>query len=302
MKVRIADLVVDPTIQIRRGNHEQTIQRYMESFDQLPPVDVFDTPDGQLLADGFHRVASAERLGLTEIEADVRKGTRTEALEWAVVSNTKNADPLSPDERDTGIRRLKQIHPGWSNREIAKAMSVSEVTIRRVFDIDEVKQATFRGASRDAPSDSHYREIARAPREQWQPLVKAAQDRSWSRGETSLAVQALRDERIPAEHKEALLRGEADPLAVTSNGDLGVPLERVQRVMQEAAETDAHLALQKVLGAIANLRAVFTPEQMVQDMAAERRRQIAHDLRTVYIPFLESVAGAVEERKLEAVK
>jgi len=43
-------------------------------------------------------------------------------------------------------------------------MSVNEVTVRRVFDIDQVKQATFRSASADAPSDTHYREIARAPR------------------------------------------------------------------------------------------------------------------------------------------
>jgi ParB-like chromosome segregation protein Spo0J len=302
VKLKLTEIIVDPTIQIRRGNHEQTIRRYEESFDKLPPVDVFETPEGKLLADGFHRVAAAERLGLTDIEASIRSGSRADALEWAVISNTKNADPLSPEERDAGVRRLRQIHPDWSNRKIADEMSVGEATVRRVFQIDEVKQATFAGASRDAPTDSHYREIARAPREAWQPLVRAAQERGWSRDETASAVQALRDERIPAEHKAALLRGEADPLVVTGNGELGVPLERVGRVMREAAESDATLALQKVLGAVANLRAVFSPEQMVETMTAERRRQIAQDLRAVYIPFLESVAAAAEERKLEAVK
>ena len=97
----ISEIVIDPTIQIRRGNHEQTVRRYEESFDKLPPIDVFKTPDeGYLLADGFHRVAAAQRLGKRQIDAVVHRGSRDDALEFAVVSNTKNADPLSEEERD----------------------------------------------------------------------------------------------------------------------------------------------------------------------------------------------------------
>jgi ParB-like chromosome segregation protein Spo0J len=302
VKVRISEIIVDPTIQIRRSNHEQTIQRYMEAFDQLPPVDVFDTPEGKLLGDGFHRTASAIRLGHDEIEANVRKGTRMDALEWAVTSNTKNADPLTPDERDSGIRRLKQIHPDWGHRKLAEAMSVSDTTVQRVFSIDEVKRATFSGASREAPTDSHYREIARAPREAWQPLLEAAQERAWSRDQTATAVQTLRDERVPQEHKDALLSGAVDPLVVTADGELGISMEQVNRVMRDVAEGDAELALRKVLGAIANLRAVFVPAQTVETMTTDRRRQVAQDLRNVYIPYLEGVASAAEDRKLEAVK
>jgi ParB-like chromosome segregation protein Spo0J len=302
VKVRISEILVDPTIQIRRSNHEQTIQRYMAAFDKLPPVDVFRTPDGDLLADGFHRVASAERLGLAEIEANVHNGSRLDALEFAVVSNTKNADPLTNEERDTGVRRLKQIHPDWSNRQIADAMSLSYQTVARVFQIDEVKRATVTGGPAGPLTDTHYREVASAPKETWQPLVRAAQERGWSTDETATAVQALRDDRIPQEHKEALLRGDVDPLIVTSNGDLGIPIERVTRVMREQAESDGELALRKALGAIANVRAVFSPAQTVETMTAEYRRQVAQDLRNVYIPFLEGVADAAETRKLESVK
>ena len=76
-KIAINKIVVDPTVQIRRANHEPTIRRYEESFDKLPPVVVFDVPgEGRLLADGFHRIAAAERLGRREIDATLRKGTR----------------------------------------------------------------------------------------------------------------------------------------------------------------------------------------------------------------------------------
>ena len=185
MKLDLQKIEVDPTVQIRRINHEETIQRYQESFDKLPPIDVFETPDGILLADGFHRMAAAERLGLSEIEVKVHKGSREEALEHAVIANTKNADPLTPEERDDGIRRLKQLHPERSDRQIAEAMSVSHTTVRRVYQIDEVKKATFSGGTRVPPSDSHYCEIANAPKEHWQPLVEATEKRGWTRDVTA---------------------------------------------------------------------------------------------------------------------
>ena len=96
-KIAINKIVVDPTVQIRRANHEPTIRRYEESFDKLPPVVVFDVPgEGRLLADGFHRIAAAERLGRREIDATLRKGTREDVLEFAVIANTKNGTRCLP--------------------------------------------------------------------------------------------------------------------------------------------------------------------------------------------------------------
>jgi ParB-like chromosome segregation protein Spo0J len=81
-KLAIDSIIIDPTVQIRRSNHEPTIRRYEESFEKLPPIDVFDTPDGMLLADGFHRVAAAQRLGLVEVDAKVHEGTRASSLSF----------------------------------------------------------------------------------------------------------------------------------------------------------------------------------------------------------------------------
>ncbi len=38
--VAISDLIIDTGIQIRRGNREETIRRYEDAFDRLPPIDV----------------------------------------------------------------------------------------------------------------------------------------------------------------------------------------------------------------------------------------------------------------------
>ena len=148
-------------------------------------------------------MAAAERLGLSEIEVKVHKGSREEALEHAVIANTKIADPLTPEERDDGIRRLKQLHPERSHRQIAKAMSVSHLTVKRVFDVDEVKRSVVSPVTR--VTDSHYREIAGAEPKNWEPLVKAADQRGWTRDVTARAVQNLRDDRIPDRQKRDIL-------------------------------------------------------------------------------------------------
>lgn len=295
MKLAIQDIEVDPTIQIRHGNHEQTIQRYEESFNKLPPVDVFKTSGGLLLADGFHRIAAAERLGHTQIEATVRKGTREDAAEHAVISNTKNADPLTPEERNDGIRRLKQLHPGWSKRRIADAMSVDEKTVRDVFRVDEVKQATFRGADASAPSDTHYREIAKAPKEHWQPLVKASQERGWTSDVTALATRNIKDDRIPDERKRAILSGEADPVVVTPDGQFAVPADVVGRQLRDMEANDAVLAMERALEALSKLR-LFRPDIIVSTIGQPRLDRLVKEMPG-YISFMQEVLNEATKKK-----
>ena len=196
--VLLTDIKIDPTVQIRRGPHAGIVEKYMEAFEKLPPIDVFDTPEGMLLADGFHRWAAAERLGHPAIEANVREGSREDAMEWAVVANTKHGEQFTREERDDGIRRLHYMHEDWSERQLADAMSVSATTVNTLLRVDEVKGRTFpKSAYVNAPTDSHYREIARAPEQVQQPLVVATQKREWSVAETAQAVRNLKDERVP---------------------------------------------------------------------------------------------------------
>jgi ParB-like chromosome segregation protein Spo0J len=53
-------------------------------LDQLPPVMVFESDDGLLLVDGYHRMEAARRLGRTVVRAQVRQGSREDALRFAV--------------------------------------------------------------------------------------------------------------------------------------------------------------------------------------------------------------------------
>ena len=299
-KIAINKIVVDPTVQIRRADHEPTIRRYEESFDKLPPVVVFDVPgEGRLLADGFHRIAAAERLGRREIDATLRKGTREDVLEFAVIANTKNADPLSPDERDAGIRRLKQLHPGWSQQQVADSMSISKSTVVNILQADEVAQQVV---TRNRLSTTHYREIGRAPKEKWQPLASAAEKRNWSTDATALAARNLKDDRIPEQHKRDILKGKADPVVVTADGQFAVPADVIGRQLREMEANDAVFALERALEHLAKLR-LFRPEAIVGTVGRERLQRLIKELPED-IAFMEEVVVAArkQSRKMEVVK
>lgn len=298
MKLKLADLVIDPTIQIRRSNHEPTIRRYEEAFEKLPPVVVFDTDEGRILADGFHRAAAAERLGQTTIQAKVHKGTREDAAEFAVIANTKNADPLLPEERDDGIRRLKQLHPDWSQQQLADAMSVSKRTVRRVFETDKVKRKVIVTGSL---SESHYAEVAGAKEEHWEPLLEAASERDWDRDTTRLARQNLEDKGVPQKHKRELLAGKADPVVPTPEGEFAVPRGVVTRRVRDMESNDAMLAFQRALEALAKAR-MFRAKSVLEPADRDTLKHWTKELPDD-IAFLEEVLdGAGGRQKLRAVK
>jgi hypothetical protein len=74
----LANSPVDPTAHV----DPERVARYAEDFDALPPVVVFETEDGLLLVDGYHRIAAAQRLGVVMIAAEVHQGSRADALRY----------------------------------------------------------------------------------------------------------------------------------------------------------------------------------------------------------------------------
>jgi len=82
-RLRIDELLAAAPVDTEAHLDAARVERYARAFDDLPPVLVFETPQGPLLVDGYHRVAAARRLGLGTIESEVRRGTRREALRHA---------------------------------------------------------------------------------------------------------------------------------------------------------------------------------------------------------------------------
>jgi ParB-like chromosome segregation protein Spo0J len=95
MQLRVADLLANSPIDPEAHLDATRVERYARLLQALPPVVVFDTPEGLLVVDGYHRLAAARRCGLESIEAELRSGSRPDALQYAarVVASQRGISP-----------------------------------------------------------------------------------------------------------------------------------------------------------------------------------------------------------------
>jgi hypothetical protein len=103
---------VDPTAHLDPA----VVEGYAGMLDELPPVVVFDMPEGLLLVDGYHRVESARRAGRTTVEADVRARSRAEALRHAAEVGAAQRDIPVDEASEHILRRGDRSGPASPER------------------------------------------------------------------------------------------------------------------------------------------------------------------------------------------
>jgi hypothetical protein len=98
----------------------------------FPPVVVFSDSTDYWLADGIHRLAAGREAGLTEISADVRSGTRREAVLFAVGANASHGLRRTNADEHRAVLLLLEDEEWrhWSDREIARVAVVSHEFVR----------------------------------------------------------------------------------------------------------------------------------------------------------------------------
>jgi ParB-like chromosome segregation protein Spo0J len=84
------------------------------------------------LADGFHRYLASRRLGLAEILADVRAGTKQDALWFALGANRENAHQMTPQDKRHAILLALREWPEMSNNRIAEQSGCSQSYVQRL--------------------------------------------------------------------------------------------------------------------------------------------------------------------------
>jgi ParB-like chromosome segregation protein Spo0J len=98
-RLKIAEILATWPVDPERHLDPERLQYYRRSIDDLDPVVVFQTDEGLLLADGYHRVAAALREGRETIEAEVRSGSRRDALEYATAVGAAQRGITSQEAR-----------------------------------------------------------------------------------------------------------------------------------------------------------------------------------------------------------
>ena len=125
-EVDIKDIKIRDDLYPREKIHEDTIQSYMESLDQLPPIVL--NQDNEVI-NGVHRLKAHERAGRSIIKCKIDE-TKSDGdfYKKAVESNAKQGKQLSRKEKKRASTKLFKF--GYKNtKEIAKILSVSESCI-----------------------------------------------------------------------------------------------------------------------------------------------------------------------------
>lgn len=133
-------LRLDNEIQPRVELNRFTVQDYAEQKTlgvQFPPVVVFEDGNDLWLADGYHRAAAAKKAGRNEIEAQIRPGTKDDAMRYACSANTKhglrmnNADKRRVTDRIIQLEQAKPEEAQLAQREIAALCGVTQAFVSK---------------------------------------------------------------------------------------------------------------------------------------------------------------------------
>lgn len=124
----------DGGTQSRASINDVTVADYaadMERGEVFPPVVVFHDGKHYWLADGFHRVLAARLNKWTEIPADIRQGTRRDAVLFSVGANAQHGLRRTNEDKRRAVETLLSDKEwrGWSDNAIAKQCGVDHKTV-----------------------------------------------------------------------------------------------------------------------------------------------------------------------------
>lgn len=136
--LEIASIRRDGGTQMRdQSRCESTVAEYqaaMEDGANFPPIVVFFDGAHHWLADGFHRCFAADEAGLIDIEADVKQGTKRDAILYAVGANANHGLRRTNADKRRAVMALlnDEEWAQWSDSEIARRSGVHQTTVGRI--------------------------------------------------------------------------------------------------------------------------------------------------------------------------
>lgn len=151
--IPINSLRIDGGTQTRAQLNESVVAEYAEVIrfgGSLPPVTVYFDGSENWLADGFHRYHAHRAAGAMEIEADVRNGTKRDAILHSVGANAVHGLRRTNEDKRRAVTTLlgDKEWAAWTDREIAKACGVSHPFVAAIRNPEvAVKQQANRDLS-----------------------------------------------------------------------------------------------------------------------------------------------------------
>jgi len=146
MKLKLTEVKLDSDLQARAALNELVVQEYTEVIREggvMPSVTVFHDGAAYHLADGWHRYFAHKGAGFAEIEADIKEGTRRDAILYSVSANDKHGLRRSnADKRKAVMVLLEDFEwSEWNDVKISTQCGVSSMFVgklRKEINGDEV--------------------------------------------------------------------------------------------------------------------------------------------------------------------
>jgi len=245
-RVEVSLIQRDMLLQPRAELHRDWIEDYaldMTAGAVFPPVVLFFDGKRYWLADGFHRIYAAEAAGLESIDADVRIGSRRDALRFALSANASHGHRRTNEDKRRAVD-IMVADKEWSklpDLEIARICLVGDRFVssrRKRLLVDEEVAQTDEPHDAVEPLSEHPEDYqgetwveddttAPAP---WPDVAPAVEPFDWEaaklRNDAMEAIRALAKLPAPDEVIDAWMK----------SSSYGEPVETLQIALAWLAE------------------------------------------------------------------
>ena len=135
MNIPLSAIELDASIQCRADIDIATVNEYAEAMQagaDFPPVVLFGFQDRAWIGDGWHRVMAARSAGLDNIVADLRAGSRVDALRFALGANAVHGRRRTNADKRCAVAIALREFGKMSDRAIADMCAVNDKTVASI--------------------------------------------------------------------------------------------------------------------------------------------------------------------------
>lgn len=284
--MKLSQIKVDAGLQLRAKLNEQAIEDYahvLREGGKMPPVILFHDGTAYHLADGWHRYFAHKKAGLEIINADVREGTRRDAIYYALSANAKNGLHRTNEDKIKAIMTMLDDME-WSeksDREIAVACAVSHPLVSRLRK-SEGKQPDMIAVKR---GDVEYKLPNQAKKVKDEPKIEMQPEEEDKIVEMATEIQSMAEELEEANRRIAVAAMEATPeekrLASVKLEEMAAEIKtlsennRVLRISRDTFQNEcAELKKQALYGKRRYEKAEKTIESLEKEVAFWKDRAL----------------------------
>lgn len=289
--MRLTEIKLDAELWPRSKEDKETVERYTEIFEELPPIAV-QKGTGKLI-DGWHRFYAASKLGLREMQAEEVEIPDNLIFGEAVKRNLKHGLPLKGLEREKAILRLSQ--DGLSARQIAEILQCHHTSVLRILKASKTQVDT--GAIAPLPIQ-HRIAIADAPPEKQPEIAKAVADKKLTEKETKTIIEAMNSPTITDEDLDTMLH---DPIARPFLRD-----EKGEKIQSLDSATREMETVKKEASEQTTVKFWDTLRKLHKELSRYQPEEIARGVDKISLPLALDTANSIiswfEAFKLEGAK